>query len=86
MLLAPLQKHMERKTSIHVDTRERADECQCGLLLEVQVLESEVCLDDAGSFHSGPQHVLLGGNVVCSCYPLKIIQITKTHTNTSLAL
>lgn len=55
--------------------------CLHGVSLEVKVLKSEVCLDDTGSFHSGPQHVLLGGDVVCSCYPLKIIQIT-THTHT----
>lgn len=33
-------------------------------LLEMQVLKSEVSLYDACGLHPGPQHVLLGGNVI----------------------
>ena len=44
-------------------------------LLEVQVFEGEVGLHDAGGFHSGPQHVLLGGDVAALRYPVQIVQV-----------
>lgn len=53
--------------------------------LKVQVFEGEVCLHDAGGLDSGPQHVLLCGDVVCFGYPLQIIQVAdrdKTRQNT----
>lgn len=46
-----------------------------GILLEVQVLECEVCLHDAGGLHSGPQHVLLRGDVLALGYPLQVVQV-----------
>lgn len=50
--------------------------------LKVQVFEGEVCLHDAGGLDSGPQHVLLCGDVVCFGYPLQVIQVAdreNTH-------
>lgn len=46
-------------------------------LLEVEFLESEVSLHDAGGLDSGSQHVLLGGDVIGFGYPLQVIQITE---------
>lgn len=46
-----------------------------GILLEVQVLECEMCLHDAGGLHSGPQHVLLCGDVLALGYPLQVVQV-----------
>lgn len=45
------------------------------ILLEVQVLECEVGLHDAGGLHSGPQHVLLRGDVLALGYPLQVVQV-----------
>lgn len=47
-------------------------------LLEVQVLECEMRLHDAGGLHPGPQHVLLGGDVLTLGYPLQVVQVTAT--------
>jgi len=44
-------------------------------ILEVQVLEGEVGLYDAGGLHPGAQHVLLGGDVVGTGYPLQVVQV-----------
>lgn len=44
-------------------------------ILEMQVLEGEVGLYDAGGLHPGAQHVLLGGDVVSTGYPLQVIQV-----------
>lgn len=44
-------------------------------LLEVQILESEVCLHNSGGLDPGSQHVLLGGDVICFSYPLQVIQV-----------
>lgn len=46
-------------------------------LLEVQFLESEVSLNNAGSLNPGPKHVLLAGDVICFSYPLQVVQITR---------
>lgn len=46
-----------------------------GILLEVEVLECEMRLHDAGGLHSGPQHVLLRGDVLALGYPLKVVQV-----------
>lgn len=43
--------------------------------LEVQVLECEMRLHDAGGLHSGPQHVLLRGDVIRLGYPLQVVQV-----------
>lgn len=48
-------------------------------LLEVEFLESEVSLHNAGGLDSSSQHVLLGGDVICFGYPLQVIQITERH-------
>ena len=39
--------------------------------LEVEILEGEVGLDDAGRLHASPQHVLLRRNVARRGYPEK---------------
>lgn len=44
-------------------------------VLEMEVLEGEVGLHDAGGLHPGPQHILLGGDVVGPGYPLQVIQV-----------
>ena len=43
------------------------------VLLEVQILEGEMRLHDACGLHSGPQHVLLCGDVIWLAYPLQVI-------------
>lgn len=43
--------------------------------LEVQVLECEMRLHDAGGLDSGPQHVLLRGDVIRLGYPLQVVQV-----------
>ena len=43
------------------------------ILLEVQVLEGEMCFHNAGGLHSGPQHVLLCGDVIWLGYPLQVV-------------
>lgn len=45
-------------------------------LLEVKILEGEVCFHDTSSFDSGSQHILLGGNVSPAGYPVQVIQVT----------
>lgn len=45
-------------------------------LLEVQFLESEVSLHDAGGLHPSSQHILLGRDVICFSDPLQVIQVT----------
>ena len=47
------------------------------LLLEVEVLEAEVDLYDAGGLDPGPEDVLLGGLVVLGTQPIKVVQETK---------
>lgn len=44
-------------------------------ILEVQVLKGEVSLYDACSLHPGAQHILLGGDVVSTGYPLQVVQV-----------
>lgn len=44
-------------------------------LLEVEILESKVCFHNSSSFDSGPQHVLLGGDIRTVGYPLQVIQV-----------
>lgn len=41
----------------------------------MQVLEREMRLHDAGGLHSGPQHVLLRGDVLDLGYPLQVVQV-----------
>lgn len=41
----------------------------------MQVLEGEMCFHDAGGLHSGPQHILLCGDVIRFGYPLQVIQV-----------
>lgn len=48
---------------------------ESGILLEVQVLEGEMRFHDAGGLHSGPQHILLCGDVIGLGYPLQVIQV-----------
>lgn len=45
--------------------------------LEVQVLKGKVCLHNTSSFNSGPQHILLGGDVSRVRYPVQVIQVTE---------
>lgn len=54
----------------------------CLALLEVQFLESEVSLHDAGGLDPSSQHILLGGDVICFSYPLQVIQVTETKAET----
>lgn len=42
-------------------------------LLEMQVLEGEMCFHDACGLNSGPQHILLRGDVIRLGYPLQVI-------------
>lgn len=44
-------------------------------ILEVQVLKGEVSLYDARGLHPGAQHILLGGDVVGTGYPLQVVQV-----------
>lgn len=44
-------------------------------ILEVQILKGEVSLYDACGLHPGAQHILLGGDVVSTGYPLQIVQV-----------
>lgn len=44
-------------------------------ILEVQVLKGEVGLHNARGLHSGAQHILLGGDVVGTGYPLQVVQV-----------
>lgn len=46
-------------------------------VLEVELLEREVSLHDAGGLHARSQHVLLGGDVVCLGYPFQVVQVTE---------
>lgn len=41
----------------------------------MKVLEREMRLHDAGGLHSGPQHVLLRGDVLGLGYPLQVVQV-----------
>lgn len=52
-------------------------------LLEVQVLEGEVGLHDAGGLHPGAQHVLLGGDVVGPRYPFQVVQVAGEEGRTA---
>ena len=47
----------------------------CKILLEVQVFECEVCLHDACGFDSGPEYILLSGNVARGRYPVQGIEV-----------
>lgn len=49
--------------------------------LEVQVLECEMRLHDAGGLHSGPQHILLRGDVIRLGYPLQVVQVAAGRGN-----
>lgn len=46
-------------------------------LLEVKLLESEVSLHDASGLDAGPQHILLGGDVVGLGYPFQVVQVAE---------
>jgi len=50
--------------------------------LEVQVLEREVGLHDAGGFDSSPQDILLGRDVGGLGYPVQIVQVAERRTRT----
>ena len=50
---------------------------RCVALLEVQLLEGEVSLHNAGGLDPGPQHVLLCGDVICFSYPLQVVQVAE---------
>lgn len=54
-------------------------------LLEMQVLKGEVSLYDARGLHPGSQHILLGGNVVPSGYPLQVVQVATERTQRRLS-
>lgn len=43
----------------------------------MKVLESKVCFHNSGSFDSGPEHVLLGGDIGPVGYPLEVIQVAS---------
>lgn len=51
-------------------------------LLEVEVLEGEVCLHDARGFHPGAQHILLSRNVGRLGYSIQVVQVTKPEETT----
>jgi len=44
-------------------------------LLEVQVFVSEVRFDNAGGFHSRPEHIVLGGDVGWLRDPVQRVQV-----------
>lgn len=46
-------------------------------LLEVELLECEVSLHDAGGLDAGSQHVLLSGDVVGLGYPFQVVQVAE---------
>ena len=50
------------------------------LSLEIEVLEREVDLDDAGGLDPGPEDVLLRGLVVLGAKPVQVVQETTTHS------
>lgn len=60
------------------------DECEegvrgrGGVSLEVQVLEGEVRLHNAGGLHPGPQDVLLCGDVGGLGYPVQVVQVAAS--------
>ena len=47
----------------------------------MQVLEGEMRFHDAGGLHSGPQHVLLCGDVIWLGYPLQVVQVADWNTD-----
>ena len=51
----------------------------------MQVLEGKVCLHDASGLHPGPQHVLLGGDVVPLTYSLQVVQVAVGVNSTGEA-
>lgn len=55
-----------------------------GVLLEVQFLEGEMRFHDASGLHSGPQHVLLCGDVILLAYPLHVIQVADGNTGKNM--
>ena len=58
-------------------------------LLEVKILESEVCFHNSSSFDSGPQHILLCGDISPVGYPLQVIQVAlgrESHQSGQTAL
>lgn len=59
---------------------------ESGILLEVQVLEGEMRFHDAGGLHSGPQHILLRGDVIRLGYPLQVIQVADGKVETSVTM
>lgn len=60
----------------HLNAVEKLDQQTRLCLLEVKVLESEVCFHNSSSFDSGSQHILLGGYISPMGYPLQVIQVT----------
>lgn len=76
----PLAPHTEASPPAHGGTSSALH------LLEVEVLEGEVSLHDAGGFNSGAQNVLLGGNVGRLGYSIQVIEVTKPGDNTRWAI
>ena len=50
------------------------------LSLEIEVLEREVDLDDAGGLDPGPEDVLLRGLVVLGAQSVQVVQETTNHS------
>lgn len=50
----------------------------------MQVLEGEMRFHDAGGLHSGPQHILLCGDVIRLGYPLQVVQVADGNEETGV--
>lgn len=51
-------------------------------LLEVKILEGEVGLNNTRGLHSGPEDILLSGDVIRDRYPVEIIQVAGDKSKT----
>lgn len=50
----------------------------------MKILESKVCFHNSSSFDSGPQHILLGGDIGPVGYPLQVIQVALGGESSSV--
>jgi len=53
--------------------------------LEVEVLEVEMDLHNAGRFDPGAQYILLGGRVVSGAQTIQVVQETAPASSSSVA-
>lgn len=48
----------------------------------MKILEGEVGLNNTSGLHSGPEDILLRGDVTRDCYPVEIIQVARNKRRT----